>query len=138
MSKEWPGSIVIETLKNWILIPIDASKELYFYAYFKYISFTTFNLTHQKLRAWENLLHFRKRRKHPLKVIESYINLHHWIQRIREPRCRGLNLLFTKMGNFMVFCQKKDQMFFCFFFRKGYHIDPTVLKYCQRAYQNRN
>ena len=38
-SKEQPGSIVTETLKNGILIPIVTSKELYFYDDFKYISF---------------------------------------------------------------------------------------------------
>ena len=48
-SKERPGSIVTETLKNGkSLIPIFASKELYFYAYFKYISFIKFGLTHRK------------------------------------------------------------------------------------------
>ena len=38
-SKEQPGSIVNETLKNGILIPIDISKESIFYANFRYISF---------------------------------------------------------------------------------------------------
>ena len=46
-SKERPGSIVKETLKNGILIPIDISKELDFYADFKYIKFVKFSLTHQ-------------------------------------------------------------------------------------------
>ena len=50
-SKERPGSIVTKTLKNGILIPIPASKELHFNADFKYISFIKFSLTHQKLRA---------------------------------------------------------------------------------------
>ena len=48
-SKERPGSIVNETLKNGILILIDISKELDFHADFKYISFIKFNITRQKL-----------------------------------------------------------------------------------------
>ena len=64
LSKEWPGSIVNETLKNGILILKDISKELDFHADFKYISFIQFSLCHQKLRAWENLPFFGK---HPLK-----------------------------------------------------------------------
>ena len=50
-SKERPGSIVTETPKNGILIPIDTLKELYFNSHFKYISFIKFIVTHQKLRA---------------------------------------------------------------------------------------
>ena len=56
-NKERPGSIVTETLKNGILIPIATSKVSHFNADFKYISFIKFSLTHQKLRAWENLPH---------------------------------------------------------------------------------
>ena len=48
-SKERPGSIVTETLKNGILIPIVTSKELHFNADFKYISFIKISYTHQKL-----------------------------------------------------------------------------------------
>ena len=59
-SKERPGSIVTKTLKNGILIPIATSKESHFNAGFKYISFIKFSLTHQTLRAWENLRYFRK------------------------------------------------------------------------------
>jgi len=59
-SKERPGSIVTKTLKNRIFISIATSKELHFNADFKYISFIKFSLTHQKLRAWENLPYFRK------------------------------------------------------------------------------
>ena len=50
-SKERPGSIVNETLKNGISMLKDISKELDFYADFKYISFIKFSLCHQKLRA---------------------------------------------------------------------------------------
>jgi len=50
-SKDRPGSIVTETLKNGILIPIAASKESHFNVGFQYISFIKFSLTHQKLRA---------------------------------------------------------------------------------------
>ena len=57
-SKERPGSIVNETLQNGILMLKYTSKESDFYADFKYISFIKFNLCHQKLRSWENLLYF--------------------------------------------------------------------------------
>ena len=50
-SKERPGSIVNETLKNGIWMLRDISKESNFYADFKYISFIKFSLCHQKLRA---------------------------------------------------------------------------------------
>ena len=50
-SKERPGSIVKETLKNGILMLKDTSKESNFHADFKYISFIKFNLCHQKLQA---------------------------------------------------------------------------------------
>ena len=58
--QEQPGSIVNETRKNRILILKDTSKELDFHADFKCISFIKFSHTHRKLRAWENLLYFRK------------------------------------------------------------------------------
>ena len=51
VSKERPGSVITKTLENRILIPIDTSKELDFYADFKYIGFIRFSLNHQKLRA---------------------------------------------------------------------------------------
>jgi len=70
-SKEQPGLIVTKTLKNGILLAIATSKELHFNADFKNISLIKFSLTHQKLRAWENLPYFRKWGKRPLKVIES-------------------------------------------------------------------
>ena len=50
-SKEGPGSIVTETIKYGIFILIVTSKEFYFYADFKYISFIKFRLILQKLRA---------------------------------------------------------------------------------------
>ena len=57
-NKERPGSIVTKTLKDGVLIAIVTSKELYFNADFKYISFIKIKFTHQKLR--ENLPHFKK------------------------------------------------------------------------------
>jgi len=48
-SKERPGSIGTKPIKDGILILIDTSKELDFYADIKYISFVKFSLTHQKL-----------------------------------------------------------------------------------------
>ena len=59
-SKEQLGSIVTKNPKNGILITIVTSKESYFNADFKYISFIKFGLTCQKLRAQENLSYFRK------------------------------------------------------------------------------
>ena len=50
-SKEQPGSIVNETLKNGILMLKYTSKESDFHVDFKYISFIKFSLCHQKLRA---------------------------------------------------------------------------------------
>ena len=57
---ERPASMVNETLKNGILILKDTSKQLDFYADFKYTYFIKFGLCHQKLRAWENLTYFGK------------------------------------------------------------------------------
>ena len=59
--KERPGSKVPETLKNLISVLVDTSKELDFYADFEYTSFFKFDLTHQKLKAWENMPYFRKK-----------------------------------------------------------------------------
>ena len=50
-SKEQSGSIVTETLKNGILIPIATSKESHFNADFEYTSFIKMSYTYQKLRA---------------------------------------------------------------------------------------
>ena len=62
--------MVIETLENGFLIPIDTSKELDFNAELKYITFIKFSPTHEKLSAWENLGDFEKSGKDLLKVIE--------------------------------------------------------------------
>ena len=51
VSKKRPGSIVTETLKNGILIPIDISKELNFYVAFKYKCFIKFSRTHQSYES---------------------------------------------------------------------------------------
>ena len=59
--------MVTETLENGIFILIDTSKESNFNTDFKYISFIKFNLTHQKLRARENLADFRKKGERPPK-----------------------------------------------------------------------
>jgi hypothetical protein len=50
--------MVTETLENGILVQIDTSKESDFDVDFKYISFSKFSPTHQKLRALENLADF--------------------------------------------------------------------------------
>ena len=67
--------MVTETLKNGILIPIDTSKESDFNSDFKYISFIKFNLTHQKLRAWENLADFRKKGERPPKSYRTLMKI---------------------------------------------------------------
>ena len=64
-SKERPGSIVNETLKNGILIPIYISIESDFYADYKYISF---------IKSYEPekiCLVLKNRGKQPIKVIGS-------------------------------------------------------------------
>ena len=55
--------MVTETLKNGIFAQIDTSKEFHFDFDFKSISFIEFNLTHQKFRAGEKFLYFRKKGK---------------------------------------------------------------------------
>ena len=70
-SKERPGSMVTETLKNGILIPIVTSKELYFNADFQYINIIKFGLTHQFYEPEKICIVLENRRKYPLKVIES-------------------------------------------------------------------
>ena len=50
-SKERPGSIVTETLKNEILIPIVTLKKSHFNADFKYITFIKISLIFQELGA---------------------------------------------------------------------------------------
>ena len=69
--KERTGSIVIETLRNGILIPIVTSKELNFYADFKYISFIKFSLAHQSYGPEKIYTILENKKKHPLKLIES-------------------------------------------------------------------
>ena len=95
------------------------SKELEFYADFKYLSFIKFNLTHQRLRTRENLPDFWKKGKHPLKDIESWWKSHNQIQHIREPYCRGFKRLSEKNVELCIFfCQKNCQccVFICFSF----------------------
>ena len=131
-SKERPGSIVTKTIQNGILIPIATSKESYFNADFKYISFIKFSRTYQKLRAWEVLPYFWKWGKHPLKVTESSWKSHHQIQRIREPYCRSFKLLSRKMWNFVFFARRQITdacLFVCLFvfcfFPQGWSYRPS-------------
>ena len=51
LGNEWPGSMVTKTLKSRVLILIVTTKELYFYADFRYVISIKFSLTYQKLRA---------------------------------------------------------------------------------------
>ena len=103
-SKERPGSIVTETLKNGILIPIVTSKE----SHFNVVSFICLNL--------EN------RGKHPLKVIQSQRKSYDQIQCIRDPYCRSFKCLSTTIWNFAFLARRQITdaclfVFFCFFFQ---------------------
>ena len=69
-SKERPGSIVTETLKNGILILIVTSKELHFNADFKYTSFILV-LPIKSYEPEKIFLILENRGKYPLKTIES-------------------------------------------------------------------
>ena len=97
-SKERPGSIVNETLKNGILILKDTSKELDFYADFKYISFIKFSLKLDECNR---------------------------IQRIREPLGKNFKLLPTKMWNFMFFTRRQITGACLFFFPQGSSCRPS-------------
>ena len=118
--KERPGSIVIETLKNTILMPIDISKELAFYADSEYVSLIKFSLTHQKLLAWENFSDSRKKKERPLQAIEFQWKSRHRIRRIKEPYFRGFKLTSSKMWNFEFLPEERSRMrvslFLCCFF----------------------
>ena len=70
-SKERPGSIVNETLKNGILMLKDTSKELDFHVDSKYISFIKFSFVIKSYEPEKICLILENRRKYPLKVIES-------------------------------------------------------------------
>ena len=117
-SKERPGSIVTETLKNEILIPIVTPIELNSNADFKFINFIKIDYTHQKLEARENLHNFRELRKTPPKS-HTILKSHHQIQRIREPYCRSFRLLSRKMWNLVFFARRQITnvcLFVCLFF----------------------
>ena len=96
-----------ETLKYGILIPIVTSKELHFYADFKYISFIKFNLTHQSYEPQKICVILGNRGKNSLKVVESQRKSYRQIQRIREPHCRSFKLLSTKMWHFVFFVRRQ-------------------------------
>jgi len=144
--KERPGSIVIETLKNTILMPIDISKELAFYADSEYVSLIKFSLTHQKLLAWENFSDSRKKKERPLQAIEFQWKSRHRIRRIKEPYFRGFKLISAKMWNFVIFARRKITdacLFVClllFFFFKFFLwsdcIEPIALEYRERTDSN--
>ena len=115
-SKERPGWIVTKTLKSGILIPIATSKESYFNADFKYISFTSSIKSYKPEKSCTIL---ENREKHPLKVIEYSWKSHHQIKRIRKPYCRSFKLLSTKMWNFVFFARRQITdacLFVCLFF----------------------
>ena len=59
-SKEQPGSIINETLKNEIFMLKDTSKELNFHAYFKYINFIKFSLLSSKATSLGKIALFWK------------------------------------------------------------------------------
>ena len=103
------------------MIPIDISKELAYYADSKYIRFIKFSLTHQKLRAWENLSDFQKKGGKPPRSHRILMEItHHQIQRIKEPYCRGFKLISAKMWNFVILLEERSRMrVYLFFFFHG-------------------
>ena len=109
VSRELPGSIVTKTLRNRILTPIDALKELDFHTDFNNTSFIKISPTHQvysyssKVTSLRKFALFREKGKHYLKVIKYGRKPHHQIQRMREPNCRGFKLLFAKIWNLYFF-----------------------------------
>jgi len=74
-------------------MPIDISKELIYYADSKYISFIKFDLTYQRVWAWENFLDFWENGETPSKIHKMIIKLHQQIQHIKEPYCIRFKLL---------------------------------------------
>ena len=112
-SKELPGSIVTEALKN------GTPKGLDFYADFKHISFIKFSLTNQKLWAWENLPYFRKKGETPLfmKITPSDSTVE-------------ISSSYLQKYEILYFWQKKDLgcVFTCFFvvvFYQGWLYRPS-------------
>ena len=73
---------------------MDASKEVGFYADSKYVKSIKFNVSHQKLRAWENLPAFKKGVKHPQEILLKW---YHRIQRMREFYCSVFKLPSVKI-----------------------------------------
>ena len=140
-SKERPGSIVTKALKNRILISRVTSQESHCYADFKYVSFIIkFSLTHQKLRAWENLPYFRKWGNPPkshliLKKVTPSDSAYHrtLLYKFQAPIYKNVE--------FCIFCQNTNPrcvFIYLILFSKGDCTDPVVLKFCERAHSNGN
>ena len=138
-SKERPGSIVNETLKNGISMLKDISKESDFYTDIKYISLIKFSLCHQKLRAWENLPYFGKKGVTPPRghrIVTKITPSHSRYQRNMKKKFQSP--IYKNVG-FRIFCQMTNHgCVFFFFFPRGHRIDQVVLECCKRAYFNGN
>ena len=134
-SHERPGSIATKTLKNKVLILIVTSKESHFNADFKYISFIKFSVTHQMLRAGENLPYFRKKGETPPKshiILMKITPSDSAYQRILPQRFQAP---IYKMLNFVFFARRQITdacLFVCLFFflfPSVDRIDPVVLEF---------
>jgi len=112
------------------LIPIDTTKELDFHADFKYISYTKANSS--KVMSLRKSLHFQKKVKQPLKVIESSWKSYHQIQPIYKLYCRGFKLLSVRYGILYSLPEERSRMrvyfIFCFFFQRWSYrsSDPRI------------
>ena len=143
-SKERPGSIVNETLKNGILMLKGTSKESNFHADSKYVSFIKFIFVIKSYEPEKICLIVENRGKHPLKVKESEQKSHHRIQRIRKPWRKNFKLLPTKCGISYFLPEDRSRvrvyfyLFLFYFFSRGHRIDQMVLESPKRAHYNRN
>ena len=139
-SKERPSSIVNETLKNKILILKDTSKELDFYADFKYISFIKFSLYHQKLRAWKNKNHTIAYKNHTIAFKNHIIAF----SVSENPTVKVSSSYLQKCGTSYFLPEGRSRVrvclffFFLLFFPRGHSMDRLVLECRKRALSNGN
>ena len=118
--------MVTETLANGFWISIDTSKESDFNPDFKYISFIKFSPTHQKLRAWENLTDFRKKRERPPKKYRTLMKITPSYSAYQRTLLQKFQAHIYKNMECCIFCQKKDHgcVFICFF-SQGWSYRPS-------------
>ena len=139
-SKERTDSVVTETLKNGILIPIVTSKEFNFMLVLNIQVSSSLVLLIKSYKPEKICLILENRRKHPLKIIKSEQKSQHQIQRIRQPSCRCFKLLSTKMWNFVFFARRQitDACLFVVFFSRSDRINTVVLECHNRTHSKRN